>query len=1367
MADQTNTLKVLLDALCCIMYADETVHPLERKKIYEILAKAKVPWSQDRIDAYIRQFIDRVHSEGLARLVQVTSNRLVIFKREDWERKILGILGSLMKADGVVDDREIQICKRFKAALRKPEVLQSIGTQPGSDDEAAKDEAQDIGYVPVIWEEGQTILDLYEVKKVHAGGGMGLVYKVHHKNWNADLAVKSPRLECFRTEIQKDNFIRECKTWIALGLHPHIVSCYYIRTLGDIPRVFAEYVEGGSLKDWIDNDKLYEGGKEKAVERILDIAIQFAWGLHYAHDNELIHQDIKPANVMMTPEGIVKVTDFGLAKARAVSTKSSVGRQDQSILVSTGGMTPAYCSPEQAHSQSLSPKTDIWSWGLSVLEMFTGGVFWQTGQAAGQVLESYLQSEHKDEELPNVPARLADLLRQCFMRAPEDRPSDMNVIADQLTSIYLEAIGQDYQRHIPEVVELLADDLNNRAVSLLDLDRSEEAEELFDRALQADPHHPETTYNRGILRWRSGRITDEDLVRQLEQVRSTHQDSWQDEYLLGLVHIERYDAERARDVLEEISPQAKDAKEIGSALNLARSRISCEQVRMLEHSATVVDLAISSDGCWALSAAKDGTVSLWDLSGAQCVGTLTSVAPLQAIVAVNENGSKGLIASGTALSYWDLQKQKPFGWTNAHAGGITSISITADGRWGFSGGRDATVRLWDLQLGTCVRTLCGHPQAVLSVNISSDGHWGVSGSWDEIRVWKLASGKCIRKYRAASKKNWGVPGGKPVCTAVNHDGSLVASASGDLPQLWDAQSGENERPFHVHNHYLTSVDMSDNGMWLTTATSDGTVRLFEVETGRCRRTFRSLGLVQNHTTHGLCHVVARIDRSAQRAVVASTHTSIIRLLDFDESVNSPYEIARPTPSEAVSKQRKNVDLHIQQASLALQEEKPQDAIDQLSIVRSISDYVRDKKILSLWHKTGLHCRRKSLRGMWRIHHLRAEGDISTMDMSDNGKKAIVASSSGNVLYVYDLVTGEVVHAGQMHSSWVRMARMTSDGHRGLSVDYRYGSTCFWDLSGGKCLWTIDRDPGAGATFDGCVDISPDGRLGLIGATINTIGVNSSMGRGSLAPPPFQKDVWLELIDLETQKCLRRFKGHKMLIYSVSISSDCRWAISSSTDCTLRFWELATGACFNVLKPPSAPCFIHLQSNGRISVLAADNQGRVHVWDPFRATGCGLLEGHLPLVRDACFTADGQWAMTGGDDKSVRVWHLETSQCLHVIETPTPITSLCLSTDGRWLLMGGKDGELSLWELDWEYEFPGWSDWDEKAKPYLEVFLTRQCSYGDDGISRVGMPKWDEEHFQKLIQTLQYCGYGWLRPEGVKKRLEEMTTNWQGPLPLPG
>ena len=140
--------------------------------------------------------------------------------------------------------------------------------------------------VALDWHVGDVILDLYEVKPVdeygsafHAGG-FGKVYKVHHKTWNMDLAVKAPHAHVFTSQGQKDNFTKECQSWIELGMHPNIATCYYVRELSGVPRIFAEYVADGSLKDWIESGKLYEGKSDTAVlKHLLDIAIQFAWGL--------------------------------------------------------------------------------------------------------------------------------------------------------------------------------------------------------------------------------------------------------------------------------------------------------------------------------------------------------------------------------------------------------------------------------------------------------------------------------------------------------------------------------------------------------------------------------------------------------------------------------------------------------------------------------------------------------------------------------------------------------------------------------------------------------------------------------------------------------------------------------------------------------------------------------------------------------------------------------------------------------------------------------------------------------------------------------------------------------------------------------
>ena len=124
------------------------------------------------------------------------------------------------------------------------------------------------------------ILDTYKVLDDAIHGGMGSVWRVHHESWNTDLAMKRPQPRFFAegSEARKEEFIRECENWINLGLHPNIVSCYYVREIGGVPTIFSEWMDNGSLKDRIKDGSLYEGTEEEVQERILDIAIQIERG---------------------------------------------------------------------------------------------------------------------------------------------------------------------------------------------------------------------------------------------------------------------------------------------------------------------------------------------------------------------------------------------------------------------------------------------------------------------------------------------------------------------------------------------------------------------------------------------------------------------------------------------------------------------------------------------------------------------------------------------------------------------------------------------------------------------------------------------------------------------------------------------------------------------------------------------------------------------------------------------------------------------------------------------------------------------------------------------------------------------------------
>ena len=391
-------------------------------------------------------------------------------------------------------------------------------------------------------QKGDTLLETYTVEANAISGGMGSVWRVHHQSWNTDLAMKRPQPRFFAegSKKRKENFIKECEAWINLGLHPNIVSCYYVREIGGVPTIFSEWMNNGSLKDRIRDGSLYIGTEVEQEERLLDLAIQFARGLRYSHENGLIHRDVKPDNLLLTKDWDAKVADFGLAKARdeAISEDGTAHK---------GGYTPEYCSGEQAAELYTDARTDVYSWALTVLEMYTKGRVWESGPTVSKNREQFINAV----KLP-LPEGLRGLLYRCFEADADKHPGDFAEIEATLREIYKSETDGEYPRSEPKAAADTADSINNRALSMLDLGKPEEAEKLWERALTQDIGHPEAVYNYALYRWVSG-ITDDwaavqavlalsdneqktRLVERLAMLRQEDPEAWRNAEGQDLIH---------------------------------------------------------------------------------------------------------------------------------------------------------------------------------------------------------------------------------------------------------------------------------------------------------------------------------------------------------------------------------------------------------------------------------------------------------------------------------------------------------------------------------------------------------------------------------------------------------------------------------------------------------------------------------------------------------------------------------------------------------------------------------------------------------------------------------------------------------------
>lgn len=330
-------------------------------------------------------------------------------------------------------------------------------------------------------------LDTYVVTSEAHSGNMGSVWRVHHRDWDTDLAMKRPKPQYFAeaSDERKRTFVAECENWINLGLHPHVVSCHYVRLVGGVPTVFAEWMDGGSLEDAIASRALYDD-KDDAVtqERILDIAIQMARGLQYSHARGLLHQDVKPANVMLTGAWEAKVGDFGLAKAvKDLADEGDSGNRS--------GGTLAYCPREQAEGQPAEPWMDAYAWALTVLEMYAGERLWGLGSEVAENVPSYFPRCRV-----NIPMPAQILLVRCIA----EHVSGFANITMELERAYRDVTGKPYPRPLPQAASDTADSLSNRALSFLDLGKRDVAQALWQLALERNPDATYALYNSELSR---------------------------------------------------------------------------------------------------------------------------------------------------------------------------------------------------------------------------------------------------------------------------------------------------------------------------------------------------------------------------------------------------------------------------------------------------------------------------------------------------------------------------------------------------------------------------------------------------------------------------------------------------------------------------------------------------------------------------------------------------------------------------------------------------------------------------------------------------------------------------------------------------
>jgi pyruvate/2-oxoglutarate dehydrogenase complex dihydrolipoamide acyltransferase (E2) component len=284
----------------------------------------------------------------------------------------------------------------------------------------------------------------YEVLRELGRGGMATVHLARQLDLDRLVALK--RLDGLADEddVRVRRFVREARLAASLS-HPNIVTVHDAFEADGVPYIAMELVPGGTLRE------VLVGLSLEQIAGVLDGVLA---GLVHAERRSIVHRDLKPENLMVTAEGGIKITDFGIAKA------TSAAQGDDGPLTTAGVAigTPAYMAPEQALAEPTGPRTDLYAVGVIAFELLTGHVPFEDPESPMKVLMQHVNEPPPavTDLRPQVDPELSGWVAGLLAKAPEDRPPGAAAAQDRLEDIVLRLRGGRWRREAP--LPIMADD---------------------------------------------------------------------------------------------------------------------------------------------------------------------------------------------------------------------------------------------------------------------------------------------------------------------------------------------------------------------------------------------------------------------------------------------------------------------------------------------------------------------------------------------------------------------------------------------------------------------------------------------------------------------------------------------------------------------------------------------------------------------------------------------------------------------------------------------------------------------------------------------------------------------------------------------
>jgi WD40 repeat protein len=905
-----------------------------------------------------------------------------------------------------------------------------------------------------------------------------------------------------------------------------------------------------------------ESGRRPFYRSVAQIGRQVAAGLAYAHARGIIHRDIKPSNLLLDTQGVVWITDFGLAKA------SDDG------LTQTGDIlgTLRYMAPERFRGEG-DVRADVYALGLTLYELLT----LRAAFDAPDRLQLIEQIKAEDPPRPRgldsrIPRDLETIVLKAIAKDPQDRYRSADALGEDLRRfladepIKARRVGAlerawIWARRRPAAAALLlvsavaALALVGAGVALYYNMRLEAKNVQLAKANDAAEfqryfHH----IARAAAGWREGNMAQ---VEELLDECPTERRGWEWHYLKRLCHTDLLTIEAHSGTVEGVA-YSPDGTRLASASSDGMvwvwDAISGQEALppLRGHTGAVHAVAYSPDGRKLASAGHDKTVRVWDATTGQSIHKLEGHKASVRTVAFSPEGRR--LVSGdvdSTVRVWDVMTHREvFSPLKGHSAYVFSVAYSPDGRRLASACLGSIVWLWNATTGGKVFELWGAATSgATAVAFSPDGRRLATGSLEgTLKVWDVATGQPIRS----------LPGHASGVTslAFSPDGRRLASSSrGGVIKVWDRdamspeaprpvvapqaspwswQSGQQPLTLIGHTGSVNEVAFSPDGMQLASASADGTIKVWDARSEPEARTFAG----------------GTVAFSPDGKWLASSQWGPSRVLD------------------TTTGQQIGGTFHGEELAMAFSPDGKLIALDSGAMVK-------------LWDiATGLGLR------TFEGHN---EG-VSSVAFSRDGRW-LASASWDHTVKLWDVVTAREIHTFRGHTDRVWGVAFSPDSKR-LASAGDDGTVRLWDTTTGLTLYSFESD--TDALFS--LAFSPDGT------------------RLATAAPNRTISLW----DVRTGQWIRSFARNTAPIHGLAFTPDGTRLASIGIDGTVKLWDVETGQEALVLRGHTSAGWGVAFSPDGTRLATGDQDCRGRLWDARPWTPEAAIEREALGLLDSLF-----------------------------------------------------------------------------------------------------------------------------------------------------